>query len=300
MRHVVVVLGLVLALGLPLAGCLDAQEEPDPEAEGQDGAQNGNGGSDPEVPRGSIRGLVTDAAFNPLEGAGAELLVQGELIEEQETEANGSYVFKGLEPGEYRVKFSASCCKDKMRGAIVEAGRVASINVNLEPKRPNTPYVEELEWEGFIGCSLTVPGQGVLFNPEGACAETDENNDPIQEFVLQPGLATVVVAMEWEQVTTNALDDMQIVMTRGPYAHSNIGNRFFTLDGASPLQAVVGPEGAEGGENLYFDQIDEPWDVRFTVTASESGNFVYQQPFTVYYDLYYWDPAPDGVSALPE
>ena len=86
-------------------------------------------------------------------------------------------------------------------------------------------------------------------------------------------------------------------MSKGTLGGSS--NRFFTEQGPSPLEATVGPEDAQGGEDLYFANIEDRWDVRFTVTGATSLSLVYQQPFTVYYRLYYLDPAPESASALP-
>jgi hypothetical protein len=116
--------------------------------------------------------------------------------------------------------------------------------------------------------------------------------------LIYPGLATALAAMEWEQATTNALDDLRLIMTKGQ--SNSPENRFFTLSGKSPLEARLGPEEAVGGEPLYFDKIEaDGWEVRFVATAGNSGNVVYQQPFTVYYRLYYLEPAPEGASVLP-
>lgn len=298
MRRVVVVLVLMLVAGPALSGCLDEGSDPVPDDEKEQ-----EGGDEPQAPAvrtGSIQGTVADASFKPIEGALVELLQSGEYLDEATTSANGTYAFVDLEPGEYRLKFGASCCKELSRGAIVKSGEQENIPVNLEPRRSLDPYVEERVWEGFIGCSLAIPEYGVFFNPEGACADNDPNNDPIEMFEIEPGLATVVVAMEWNQETTNPLNDLQIVMSKGEFVDDRIVNRFFTLDGPPVLETTLGPQDAEGGEELYFDMIDDTWEVRFTVTASASGNFVYQQPFKVYYDLYYREPAPDGASALPE
>lgn len=298
MRRAVVVLFLLVLTGVPLAGCLDAESESKVDVP--------NGGDDPKDPGGSddrpggIEGLVADASFAPIEDATVELVQEGSLLAEARTLENGSYAFEDLDPGEYRLRFSASCCKGDARAAIVEAGKVTKVTVNLEPIRTNEPYVDRLVWDGLVGCSLFIPEYGVYFNPEGACAESDPNNDPIHDVVLQPGLATIVVAMEWDQVTSNPTNDLQLVMSKGPFIDSRETNRFFSLNGDSPLEVTVGPEGAQGGEDLYFGQIDEEWEAEFTVTASSSGGFAYQQPFTVHYEFHYWDPAPDGASALPE
>ncbi len=298
MRFVVVVLVLMFVAAPLLSGCLGDEETPAPDGDEGDTTDEGK---DPEaVATGSIQGVVADASFKPIEDARVELLQSGEYVDETTTAANGSYSFVELEPGEYRLKFGASCCQELSRGAIVKAGTQESITVNLEPRRSLEPYVERLVWEGFIGCSAFIPGYGIFFNPEGACANNDPNNDPLHEFEIQPGLASVVVAMEWTQETTNPFNDLQIVMSKGPFVDDRFSNRFFTLAGPPVLETTIGPEDAEAGEELYFDKIEEAWDVRFTVTASDSGIFVYQQPFKVYYDLYYREPAPEGASALPE
>lgn len=301
------VIFVALVLASALGGCLSADEEAGDLETGGDGqgaqgnGQGGGGGGDGggSGSTGTIRGEVVDVGFDPVAGASVELLQGDELLHDSLTLDNGSYEFTDLEPGEYRLKFSASCCKQLVRGAVVKPGEVTTVTAQLEEHKPVEGYVVRDEWNGFIGCSAVLPVTGVLFNPQGACAETDPNNDPVHDFELEPGLQTVVVGMVWDEEITNPMGDLRIMMSKDS-AFLAESSRFFTLEGASPLEIVLGPEDAQAGEPYYFANIEETWPARFTVTGSWEGSVVYQQPFTVYYDLYYNEPAPEGASALPE
>lgn len=299
MRIVVIV--AVLVLSAALGGCLDAEDDDSLQTggEGQEGEGPTGGGDETQDDlKGAIRGQVVDEGFAPIAGADVELLQGDELLVDTLSLENGSYAFQGLEPGEYRLKFSDSCCRQMVRGALVKAGETTTVTVQLEKHKPVEGYSVYEPWEGFIGCSAVLPEYGILFNPEGACADSDPNNDPVHKFKLEPGLKTIVVGMEWDEETTNPMGDLRIALTKGPGTAQ--ATRFFVIEGPSPLEIVLGPDDPDGGENLHFDKIDEPWDVEFTVTGSSQGSVVYQQPFTVHYELYYNEPASEEASAIPE
>jgi hypothetical protein len=219
----------------------------------------------------------------------------GRLIAESATDAQGRYAFTGLESEEYLLQVSAPCCKAAVFKLKPPPGDVYTHNIRLEELPSIVPYVVEDEWHGFIGCGFRLPVYGSN-NPED-CDQVDSNTEVRIEFPLHPGLQTVVVAMVWEASGTNLMEDLRLMMYRDP--NTATANRFFDVMGKSPIEKTLGPEDAEAGPHLYFENIEETWGGRFRVWVGGDANVVYQQPFSVYYQLHYLEPAPPGTSALP-
>ena len=83
---------------------------------------------------GSIYGRIVDPANAPLPGV--SITVAGDAIQGQrtvESEANGSYRFLHLPPGEYRVTYQKSGFKKIVyEGAKVELGKTLTMNVTMQ------------------------------------------------------------------------------------------------------------------------------------------------------------------------
>lgn len=280
----------VLTAVVTLGGCVGADA---PEPSGPATAETGSGPT-PEGEAG-VFGQVVGPDFEALTGVRVRLAAGEALVGDTATDGAGRYAFEGLAEGEYRLQVTAICCREAMRGVYLTGGRQLEVHVQLEPfPETQDPYVEDGQWEGFLPCSVRTPtGTGVNLE---ACDDLDPNSSRRHEFQLKPGLQTAVVAMDWEPVTTNLAGEMVLRFYKGS---SWNGNTFFREASLAAIEVTLGPEDAEDGERLHFDKIDEPWDVRFQFWAGGSPNVVYQQPFTVWYALHYWDTAPSGTSALP-
>jgi hypothetical protein len=285
---------LLALLAAGMAGCLAGEETVPP------GDGGGGGGEAPPntAQKSSIEGVVLKEDFSFVKDARLHLSKDGELVAETATDAQGRYAFTGLESEEYILQVSAPCCKAAVFRLKPPVGDVYKHNIRLEELPSIVPYVQENEWHGLVACGLRYPGGTLGTN---YCDLTDPNADRFHRFTIREGLRTVLFAMDWEPQSTNLLGELRVFMTKGTSAQSpDEGNAFFLLEGAPALEIALGPEDAIAGEGHYFTAIEEEWDVIYSVWAGgEYANVVYQQPFSVYYQLHYLEPAPPGASALP-
>lgn len=284
-------LTVAIVATMALAGCLGSEEDLEP-GEGDDLS---NGSSENT---GIVEGRVMDEDLVPVSGARISVVQNDTLHAETEADDQGEYRVTGLEPGQYRVQITASCCREHVQGVTVEAGETASVNVQLirfTEDEIGTPYVESDQWTGFVSCSYRdATGSGYHSGP---CEDLDDNTDRIHELELKRGLKTIVVGMEWDSELTNLQERLVLRHYVAPW-QSNAPT-FFRIDAESPIEVTIGPEDARDGEDLYFENIESAWTTEFQVWAGGTPNVVYQQPFTVWYDLYYWEEAQEGASALP-
>ncbi len=274
-----------------LAGCMGSDDEPEP-GEG-DGASNGS-----SKETGMLEGTVMDEDLIPIGSARVSVVANETLQAEAEVDDQGDYRLTGIEPGQYRLQITASCCREHVQGVTIEAGETARVNVQLirfTEDEIGTPYVESDDWTGFVSCSYRDATGGGYHS--GPCEDLDDNTDRVHELELKRGLKTIVVGMQWDSELTNLQERLVLRHYVAPWQSS--APTFFRIDAGSPIEARIGPEDASSGEELYFENIEDSWDTEFQVWAGGTPNVVYQQPFTVWYDLYYWEEAPEGASALP-
>lgn len=274
-----------------LAGCVGSDDEPAPGT--QDGSEeNATDGS------GTLEGVVMDEDLNPVDGARVSVVANDSMLAETETDDQGRYRITDIDPGEYRVQITASCCREHVQGVTIEADETAGINVQLirfTQDEVGTPYVERGEWTGFLSCSYRdAQGSGNHLLP---CEDLDDNTDRIHDLDLKRGLKTIVVGMDWDNELTNFQGQLVLRHYVAPWQSNS--PTFFRIDAEPPIEVTIGPEDASSGEDLYFENIESTWNTQFQVWAGGTPNVVYQQPFSVWYDLYYWEEAPDGASALP-
>jgi hypothetical protein len=155
-------------------------------------------------------------------------------------------------------------------------------------------YVAMNQWDGFLGCGIYYP---TAFQPI-TCP--DPNNDVTRVFDAQPGLKTIVLAMEWEgRVNLNGA--MRLAIFKGESGGMGQG-ALARGDSTSPIELRL--DANPDAEGLNWDDETEPFPFTLRVWAGRGNgtmdvNIVYQQPFTVHYHLFYGDHAPDDYSALP-
>ena len=161
MRPALVALLVLLAL---LAGCADPgspapQDDASPEAF-----------DDVEVTdtTGAIRGVVVNEAIVPVEGVVLAL----NTGQNKTSDAQGAFVFNGLEPGTYFITASKVGYFTVQQSVDVEAG-VADppvTKVQLAVDQASQPYAELLQWTGFLGCGFGTNGGGVRAVGVNPCA----------------------------------------------------------------------------------------------------------------------------------
>lgn len=150
------------------------------------------------------------------------------------------------------------------------------------------PFVVEGQWEGFISCSVHLFGVGETGEP---CDSMDPNADREHEFVVDEGIRSIVLTLEWENQFTNPSCLEFSFPLRIAVIHEETGTPYTSAEGNSPVNATVGPE--TGGAKIELGNIVNETSILFRVHASAGWcGATFQQPFTVAYELYYWEPAP--------
>lgn len=143
-----VVAPLVLLLTALLAGCAGdpaPAQEPAPEAF-----------KDVQVTdtTGAIRGVVFDETITPLAGVVVALTAGANRT----TDADGAFVFNGLEPGDYFLQASKPGYVAVQQSVSVTAGNkeppITKIRLSIDANALK-PYYQEYIFDGFIQCSGT-------------------------------------------------------------------------------------------------------------------------------------------------
>lgn len=293
-----------------LGGCLDAGE-PDPS-----GLLKGPGG--PHKGTAVVTGTVFTADLEPIAQASVRLLLDGGPVTEALTDPTGSYELLDLAPGEYRLEVAAACCKKDVHVVEVAADDVAQVDLRLEPYSSDdnqVPRVEHHEWRGFLACTFRWPTGGVSpvpgFNVCGAvelAAPNSTGDDFLRRWEIGPGLETVVGAMQWQAPGAALGDELSLYLeVSGRPLEPPL---YVAEQGRSPIEfrsdagdVIERYEEEVDGENIHqydFNNVEESLELMYRVFAGGDLNVVYQQRFTLYWDLHYWEPAPEGATALPD
>ena len=106
-----------------------------------------------EESKGLIRGIVISETITPIEGATVELrLTEGGP--RQVTDAQGAFVFNGLEPGDYFLTVSKAGYFEVQASASVVPGVAEPpiVKVQLIVDAASQPFTEILQWTGFFAC----------------------------------------------------------------------------------------------------------------------------------------------------
>jgi hypothetical protein len=287
---------VLLVVASFLAGCIGGEDPLEKDATGVSGPEEQ---AAPTETLGSVSGqIVRSDGLEPIAGAEVYLTKDGSA-KETATNAQGRFVFNGLEPGVYRMQVIATCCKPYQENVGVKAGEVTDVPVQLTVVRTLRAYMDPNGlWEGFIGCGVMYP---TAFQPI-TCP--DPNNDVTRVFEADVGLQTIVIGMEWDNITTNVNGALRIALYRGQ--PGNLGQGHLALiDRQGPIEFRLDANAED--EKLDWDAAEEPmeftirvWAGKDTPSWSNDLNVVYQQSFTVYWHLFYGEPAPEGHSAIPD
>lgn len=285
-----------------LAGCI-AGEDSDPAQETQE--QEG-----PDDGYGTIEGTIVTVDLNPVEGARVHVVSDAELVAETTTSPDGTYTINNVEPGEYRLQVTAPCCREFAQGILVQEDEVLDVSVQLEVFTKDDlqeGYVEQFEWTGFIACSVRarsgVPQQP--YSGVSVCSIYDPTGDDdfLHTWEIREGVKTVVGGMTWRNPSVGLGDELSLIFEVA--GRPNSPPNYAYADGTSPLEirADAGAVIEEYDEEIHeydFENVDGSLELMYRVFAGGQVTVVYQQQFTVFWDVYYWEQAPEGASALPD
>ncbi len=298
---------LFVMLTVLLAGCLGGDAD-DVERE-TDEPRSGSGENkeverpDPTETTGSLEGKIVNQDLEEISGAEVILSKDDEEVKKTLSGDNGRYTINGIDPGSYRLIADAPCCEVGVRNVAIEAGEVTQADLQVEQAKVIETYIDKNgEWNGFLGCTYHLwPG-----TQSANCAEVvqDENHDDVRSFNADIGLETIVVAVVWDPSplsTTNQL-------------HHRLERTDDGFDGPSPTEISRTNEGPPiiyrvdanpKGSALDFASAEEEMEFRIIKGTAVSGavpplTVTYQQDFTVYWHLFYGEPAPEGYDPRPD
>ncbi len=235
---------------------------------------------------GSVRGQLLTEDLEPVVNARVTLLTganntTGPLL--QVTDVQGRFTFNALEPGRYRLYVAPVCCVQVLQDVVVQAGLVSDVNLLLERIIYIPPYMEEDDWTGFLSCTVGVVDCGV----------NDANNAPTHDFTLRPGLVTLVVGMDWDPTSK----PLRVVTERRQAPANN--HIYLDMTGTPPLVGQISNENVTNGEANFDNITADGVAVRFRVSGA-ALDYTYQQPFTVYWQMWFHGHAPPDADPIPD
>ncbi|HLF16932.1 MAG TPA: carboxypeptidase-like regulatory domain-containing protein [Candidatus Thermoplasmatota archaeon] len=182
------------------------------------GCSNG-GGSDSEVDfsdleleatpdTGIIRGIVFDPSIQPVGDATVTATGPDQQAHTATTTATGAFGFDGLAPGTYFVGAAKpgyiSAAQNVEVMANVADPDVVKIRLEVDPA--TKPYIDTLQWDGFIECSFSL----VAFRL--AACDGVGNDEFLQSYAFDQPPSWIQTEMVWDS-TQSGGDEMQISVT---------------------------------------------------------------------------------------
>lgn len=285
--RILLVLVLLLATTI-LAGCIGG-DDPITADNGEDN------GATHDDETGGIEGRILTVDLNEVARASIALVDGSELVAETRSGEDGRYSLSNVEPGDYRLQVSAACCRENVQGVTVKAGETISLDMQLERFTAadlQQPYVEERDWNGFMACAIGTPAL-----TWATCSTLqDPNHDFLEHFIIGEGLKTVATGMTWDPAG-GVLGESLLIMLENPDCGLNAcSQQYASAEGESPL---IFHASSPGGE-WAFEAVEEEREIRYRVFPSFDMNVYYQQPFTVYYHLFYHEAAPEDYDPIPD
>jgi catechol 2,3-dioxygenase-like lactoylglutathione lyase family enzyme len=196
--------------------------------------------ADAQVQTGSIVGAASDGSGAMLPGVAVTLT--GERLiggaQTTATDANGTYRFDRLPPGDYVVKFELTGFRTVERTGIrVHAAFTATVNAKLEV--------------GALAEAVTVTGESPTVDTKSNLQQTVMSQEILEGIPTGRDPWSVAKLIPGVQVATYDVGGTQSMQQSGLSAHGSSGNDVsYNIDGAT----VNWPGGGGGATMLYYDQ----------------------------------------------
>ncbi len=228
---------------------------------------------------GSIVGVVVNEAIAPIPGV---VVALASAQREATTDAEGAFVFNGLEAGDYFVSASKLGYSTVQQGATVVAGDAEPplLKIQLIADPSKTAYATTEVWDGFVSCAVTAGADGAAYAGGHVCDE-DMGSRYIQEFHFADGRFPEFVQDEMVWDNTQPLGDQ---LAPGYYRGGVTDWKGVT--GSSPLlltataDEIHAEEGVQG-QNLTSITVR-------VFPGQENGAVVTtNQQFTIYHTTFY-------------
>lgn len=289
----------LVLLAVLFAGCISGDEEPVPAPTETEAAAPAQA----TETTGALKGKVVNDQLEQLPDADVVVVLEGKAVAETKADANGRYTFNGLEPAKYVVQASAILHKNTAKAVTVEAGKVVERDLMLERLNEMGSDVVAGEFRGLmsLGAEARYPPLAEAGSPTSGVSMTwsagDKNHQVSFEVdVLPETLETMIVEVYWN--------------------NPNVGLRgnIWYEPNCSPCTPTheFDEKAGFGNITMRIDRPEEGWpaleEERETLTifmwtyATEENPVVlaYQQPFDVYYELWYGETAPEDRVIRPD
>ncbi len=285
-----------------LAGCIGGDDPPETTDPNEDASEG----------LGTISGKILTVNLDAVTNGRVQLAKDKEGVASTTTDEDGRYQINNVEPGDYRLQASGACCKENVKRISVAEDEEVSVDMQLEPFSSDDlqePRVERHEWTGFLACTVRAGLGANVCGIVEIAAENATDDDFLHAWKIGPGLETVVGGMVWEAPGASLGDELVILME--VFERSNAAPEYTRKDGPSPQEFRVESgfvednydEENDDGHNIHqydFKNVEEELELQYRIFAGGDVNLVYQQQFTVHWQLYYWEAAPEDASALPD
>jgi hypothetical protein len=306
----------ILFLGsLVLAGCAGGPEA----TAADDEAVAGPAEFDDQT--GGVEGIVLDDEDLPVAGAQVALI---EAAVETLSDASGKFALSNVPPGRYTLAVQKLGYQSDARSIEVVQGQPTTVQVALVKIVLHTPYQQVWGDTGYFECSSTLLGS------TGPCGFLPfVGSTPVQDlwtenkrhwvYNVGPGTMSVFNEMTWNQGSFATGETLRITFS---YENRTTSHWYCGATGTDPVvmqwersfdDGQPDWEGAgecrTGGDQLPDGQPEsipmEGHELRSFVNtgpSSVNGNvgLALGQSFDIWFSVFYWEPAPEGWSALPD
>jgi carboxypeptidase family protein len=241
---------------------------------------------------GGIEGVVTDEEQVVL--AGVDVGIPPLELYAQ-TDAAGRFSLSHVPPGTHNLMASAIGYGSGAQQVAVEAGAVASVQLQLvRLAAPQKIRHETLTLNGFLNCGVGA----VAVRATDDCT-SDPNHKAAFELPVDANVTSIVGEMVWQPNAGVAAHTLELDLWQNPRCSPcNPQYRYAEAKGTSPVvvraNAPFKGVAAEGTTKLHW-YVWTPWQQDEPPVVV----LVFNQPYTIYSTQFFGAPAAPDFSAIP-
>jgi hypothetical protein len=245
----------------------------------------GTEGGPSEPGRGTIEGVIVDAAIRPL--VGATIAVAGMDLKAA-TDARGAFSFASLEPGSYLLQANATGYLDGQATVLVQAGKSTRVTINLLKESRTEPYVLTKDFQGFAQLS------GGILTPviDSVAKEAGVATCSQCTFKVSPeaGLSRMVLEVSWRDSIADPTGATEYIWRVTADSHGATA----TGSGKSPIFRSLGIL------DFPAEDFDFSSSSTYTVTIYPDATWpAVSQSYKAFLSMWYRGPPPADWRIIP-
>jgi hypothetical protein len=145
---------------------------------------------------GAIQGIVTTSELEPIKNA--QVALQSGALDPTLSDADGRFLFSGLEPGKHVVFITALGYESLARNVEVIASEISELSIQLQELQSDAPFsVSELK-DGYIACGTGTGKDGVAGFTQVECGSNDPNQEFLFKYNFAKDLKGILFEMTWK------------------------------------------------------------------------------------------------------